>query len=361
MPSSRSRIPSEPAQSPEAVHDLRERLAEVLHDLHTPLAALSLLAIPEDATAPEDEARRQLRRAVTSLRRHTLILRDHPLFRSSPMVLSRSCVDLSAWLREVRAGLEELAHSRGIDIEWDVEGAKGGYSFDAQRMGCAIEHLFMHRARRSARPGHVRVRCESAGGAGFEIGIAGIEAPDPDPLTPHDRFSAGVEFAEAVIASHGGTLEDRELAAGWREWLVRMPSLPGSDVMFAKGAPEGAGSLCRVLVVEDDEALRGLLVDLLSIRFQVDSSADASAAIVAARANPPDLVVADQGLPDSLGTDLAKAIRAETGRDIPLLLVTGYSEEEALPRIDRMRILLKPFRGAELLARSTEMLREFTS
>ena len=79
------------------------------------------------------------------------------------------------------------------------------------------------------------------------------------------------------------------------------------------------------------------------------------------QATRPAAARADQGLPDSLGTDLAKAIRAETGRDIPLLLVTGYSEEDALPKIDRMRILLKPFRGTELLAQSAEMLREFAS
>jgi|GEM_PF-3860317 len=359
MSSSRSRISQDSAHIPETVYDLRERLAEVLHDLHTPLAALSLLAIPDDpSSVQEDDSRRQLRRAVTALRRQTLILRDHPIFRSAPMVLSRMHIDVASWLHELHPRLEELARSRGIDLEWLPADANGSYLFDAQRLEGAIEHLFMYRARRSARPGRVRVRCSSSK-TGFEIGIAGIEAPDPDPLSPRNRFSAGVEFADAVIASHGGTLLDSDSDNGWREWIIRIPNMAGTDSCFPNAPADAEDALRRVLVVEDDQALRELLVDLLSIRFQVDSSPDASAAILSARANPPDLLVADQGLPDSLGTDLALSIRAETGRAIPLLLVTGYAVEEVLPQVDRMRILLKPFRGTELLAQSSELLHEF--
>lgn len=357
MCSQRRIFPPDPSFVPETVYDLRERLGEVLHDLHSPLAALSLLALPEGSSAvPEDDARHQLRRAVTSLRRQIFVLRDHPLFRSTQMVLASGKRDLDPWLAELKCLLEELARARGIDLEWCPHREGGSFVFDASRISGAVEHLFMHRARRSCRPGKIRVRCLWDSDH-LEIGVAGLDAMDPDPTSIPHRFSAGVEFASAVVEAHDGTLQEVETPDGFKEWILRIPGPPGGDSSFADDDDSQEGPLRRVLVVEDDDALRELLTDLLSIRFRVDSSRDAAGALRCAEENPPDLLVADQGLPDSLGTELALAIRSRIGRDIPLLLVTGAVESADMPQLERMRVLVKPFRGTDLLSLSTELLR----
>lgn len=357
MCSQRRTLPPDPFLVPETVHDLRERLAEVLHDLHSPLAALSLLALPDGAeTFPEDDVRNQLRRAVTSLRRQTFVLRDHPLFRSAPVVLSSARCELAPWLAELKTQLVELARARGIDLDWAAAPEDSFFVFDATRLLGAIEHLFMHRARRSARPGVIRFRC-AFHQAGLEIRIAGREAPDPDPLAPRHRPPAGVEFAAAVVEAHDGTLTESLGSDGFTEWLVQLPCPSGCESGFDDVDSSHDGPLRRVLVVEDDQALRELLTDLLSIRFQVDSSRDAAEALACARENPPDLLVADQGLPDSMGTDLALEIRRVCGATIPLLLVTGSGPDVGLPSLPRMRVLVKPFRGTDLLAQSSELLR----
>lgn len=357
MCSYRRTIPPDPSLVPETVFELRERLAEVLHDLHSPLAALSLLALPEDPdSGPEDDTRHQLRRAVIALRRQIFVLRDHPLFRSTPMVLAPSKRDLDPWLAELRGLLAELAKARGIDLDWVPHLGGGGFVFDAQRLSGAVEHLFMHRARRSSRPGSVRVRCHWDANH-FEIGIAGLDASDVDPVSPRYRFSAGVEFASAVIEAHDGFLTEIDSGDGLREWLVRVPFPAGADSSFDEVSNVQEGPLRRVLVVEDDDALRELLSDLLSIRFRVDASRDAAGALRCALENPPDLLVVDQGLPDSSGIELVRRIRTSLGRSIPVLLVTGTVESVDLPVLERMRVLIKPFRGTDLLAQSTDLLR----
>lgn len=357
MCSHRRTIPPDPNAIPESVHELRERLAEILHDLHSPLAALSLLALPEDSSnLPEDGPKRQLRRAVTALRRQTFVLRDHPLFRSAPIVLSSARVELRPWLDDLRVQLEELARARGIDLEWGPVPASGSFVFDAPRLSGAVEHLFMHRARRSTRPGRVRVSVRSDRDA-LEIAIAGQEASDPDPLAPRHRSPTGVEFAAAVVEAHDGELLEELLLDGFVEWRLRVACSSYFDSAFDADSSAHDGALRRVLVIEDDQALRELLVDLLSIRFQVDSSRDASEALQCAIDNPPDLIVADQGLPDAVGTDLAQTIRERTGVEIPLLLVTGCGPDVGIPKLSRMGVLVKPFRGTDLLSRSSDLLR----
>lgn len=342
-------------QDPSAeVRALRERLAEVLHDLHTPLASLSLLALPEPVEgAPEDDARRQLRRAVTTLRRQTQILRDHPLLRQeAPRMALVSC-RVRSWWAELRPALEEISRARGVDLEWTPPAEDGRFSVDVQRLGCALEHFLAQKAWRSVRPGTLRVRVE-LGARQVLVEVEGREAAtEPAP----DRPSAALEFAFAVVEAHGGNVSEIVLPDGWRRWRIALPrdvstdSSTGPDPLLVDQVPH------RVLVVEDDQALRELLQDLLSIRHRVVACRDAAEALQSLQEGVPDLLVVDQGLPDGQGLDLAVQIRRLSGHPIPLLLVTGATTLDALDRLENMRILTKPFRGSELLARSDEMLR----
>ena len=61
----------------------------------------------------------------------------------------------------------------------------------------------------------------------------------------------------------------------------------------------------------------------------------------------PDIVVTDHIMPGLSGTDLARAL-ADEYPDIPVLIVSGYAEEEGIPL--NLARLTKPFRRAELSA-----------
>jgi len=361
MSSQRRRSSAAAGASPE-LHDpsadveaLRDRLAEVLHDLHTPLASLSLLALPEPIDGgTEDESRSQLRRAVTTLRRQTQILRDHPLLRQETPRLALVRCRVSVWCQELRPVLEEIARSRGVDLVWDTPLDDGWFFADVQRLNCALEHLLAQRAWRSARPGALRVQV-ALEDSEVVVLIEGREAGS-DPA-PSRRPSAAVEFALSVVGSHRGAVAESTLADGARQWRVSLPRDRDSSSSAGSEATGSDDVVHRVLVVEDDRALRELLEDLLSIRHQVTACRDASEALQSLSGGNPDLLVVDQGLPDGTGLDLAVEIRRRAGASIPLLLVTGATTLDSLDRLGNMRILAKPFRGSELLARSDEMLR----
>jgi DNA-binding response OmpR family regulator len=116
----------------------------------------------------------------------------------------------------------------------------------------------------------------------------------------------------------------------------------------------------RLLVVEDDAALRGSLLAVLAQHdFEVRAAPDGSSFAGLVRDFRPDLALLDIGLPgDEDGFDLAAALAGTTS--VPFLFITAA---DALP--DRLRgfalgaddYLVKPFSMSELLARIRAVLR----
>ena len=112
----------------------------------------------------------------------------------------------------------------------------------------------------------------------------------------------------------------------------------------------------KVLVVEDEEALRQLLSYNLSKEgFSVALSADGDEALMALDEEKPDLVLLDWMLPNVSGVEICRQLRARSEtRDIPVIMLTARGEEE-----DRIRGLeqgaddyvTKPFSPRELVAR----------
>jgi CheY-like chemotaxis protein len=88
------------------------------------------------------------------------------------------------------------------------------------------------------------------------------------------------------------------------------------------------GQSLRVLVVEDDALTALTWVRLLgSLGHEVEVAADGPAAVRAAEARPPDLVLLDIGLPGMSGYEVARQLRQLPGDSRPLLVaVTGFGE-----------------------------------
>ncbi len=116
----------------------------------------------------------------------------------------------------------------------------------------------------------------------------------------------------------------------------------------------------RILVIEDDNAIRQGIVDALSFHgFLVAEAADGNAGLAAALANDCDLVLLDLILPGMLGMDVLKELRA-AHPTLPVIILTAKGEEQ--DRINGLRAgaddyVVKPFSIKELLARIDAVLR----
>ena len=98
-----------------------------------------------------------------------------------------------------------------------------------------------------------------------------------------------------------------------------------------------------VLVVEDDSTLRGLVAEVLvGEGYAVLEAGRGQQALHLAQEHEPDLVLADQGLPEMSGLELLDRLRAHPSTSrIPLVLVTGLPPEIHDPR--PAGVLAKPF------------------
>lgn len=125
--------------------------------------------------------------------------------------------------------------------------------------------------------------------------------------------------------------------------------------MFGATRPAGA----RLLIVDDDDDLRSLLVRMLRGEgYAVAEAADVEAALAQFNTGQPDLVVLDIMLGGEDGLDVLSSIRGKA--DVPVILLTGRGHEA--DRVLGLKLgaddyVVKPFSAAELSARIATVLR----
>lgn len=120
----------------------------------------------------------------------------------------------------------------------------------------------------------------------------------------------------------------------------------------------------RVLVVDDDAALRAALARALALEgYDVDVAEDGTRAVACFEDGAaPDVVVLDVLMPNLDGIGACRQIRARS--DVPILMLTA--RDEVGDRIEGLDAgaddyLGKPFAVTELLARLRALLRRTTS
>ena len=121
----------------------------------------------------------------------------------------------------------------------------------------------------------------------------------------------------------------------------------------------------RVLIVDDDDYLRKVLVSQLRHEGVVDlkEAAKASEAFEKVDQFKPDLILLDIQLPDGNGFDICTKLRAR-GFEKPIIMLTGQQEEtDIIKGLDTGAndYIAKPMRFGELVARIRVQLRQYKS
>lgn len=126
-------------------------------------------------------------------------------------------------------------------------------------------------------------------------------------------------------------------------------------------AVPGRESGGRVLIADHDADARDHLRRLLATHHEVVTAADGDAALAAALAEPPDLIVSDLMMSGRDGLALLSALRADPATtSVPVLLLSARAGEDAAVQAlagGADDYLVKPFTALELLARVDAHLR----
>lgn len=105
----------------------------------------------------------------------------------------------------------------------------------------------------------------------------------------------------------------------------------------------------RILVVEDDDDNRGIVVKILTGEgYSTLEATDGRAAIALARREHPDLIIMDLAMPDLDGWETSRRLKADPkSADIPIIALTAFAmrgDEERARKAGCDAYLSKPCR-----------------
>ncbi|MHB1096681.1 MAG: ATPase, T2SS/T4P/T4SS family [Gemmatimonadaceae bacterium] len=184
-------------------------------------------------------------------------------------------------------------------------------------------------------------------------GPAAVEAPKKRDAAPK-RNSGALDGMEAHVLPAGAEV---------RTHLHAVPKSPVSTEfqLVDEVAGDGRAAPKKVLLVEDEDALRRVMKDLLEREgFVCFEAADGVKALDEIDRAAPDIVVLDLNLPRLDGYGVLSHLRARPAtQDLPVIVLTAKGDEDSEVRVFEFGAndyLTKPFRPRALSARLHSLL-----
>jgi PAS domain S-box-containing protein len=375
-----------------------EFLATLSHELRTPLTAVlgwtRLLGTGQLDKATSARALETIERNAQSQVQLIDDILDVSRIIRGKLRLSVRPVELAPVIEAAVDSVRPAADAKGIRLQVILDPRTGPVSGDPDRLQQVVWNLISNAIKFTPKDGRVQVTLARVD-SHLEIAVSdtgqGIGAEflpyvfdrfrqaDPTPTRAHGGLGLGLAIVRHLVELHGGSVKAESNGAGrGATFRVMLPLLAATRNTVSAPAesvesepqsgtrvtgffdsfecpPELDG--LRVLVVEDDDDSRGMLVAVLEqCRAEVVAVAGAEAAMRVLEGWRPDVIVSDIEMPGEDGFTLMRRLRglpAERGGDIPAAALTAYARPE-----DRMRALMagfqihvpKPVEPAELVA-----------
>jgi two-component system, cell cycle sensor histidine kinase and response regulator CckA len=210
------------------------------------------------------------------------------------------------------------------------------------------------------RPGRYGVLVVSDTGHGMDGStVSQLFQPFYTTRDRSDRVGLGLPGVYGTVKQSGGYVwVDSAVGVGTAVSVYLPLMLPALEATAAPAAP--ASSLATILVVEDNPAVRALIVrSLLRAGHSVLEAHDGAEALrVASLAGAIDVLVSDVMLPHLNGEEVAARLRMERP-DLRVIYISGFSRQNGLSHSrfeEPGAFLQKPFAPGQLLGMINQLL-----
>jgi PAS domain S-box-containing protein len=354
----------------------------VAHDFNNRLLVIMGYAeLLKRGTAGDPELEGHADVVLTSARRAADLTRQLLAFGRRQMLKPRA-TDASALVDRMRRMLERLI---GESVELvTVLGAKQPMLADPGQIEQVLMNLVLNA--RDAMPKGGRVTIETAdavveagavselpAGSYVALSVSDSGAGIPDAVlerifepffTTKDvgkGTGLGLAMVDGIVRQSNGIVSVKSVEGRGATFTVYLPRATerrvDSPLPFV--AVTRLPNVETVLVVEDEDQVRQLLVDVLAIgAYHVLEARDGERALEVAlgHSGPIDLLVTDVLMPKLKGPELAERLRQHQP-GLQTLYISGYAERETLPALGpNEHFLAKPFLPADLFRAARDIL-----
>ena len=350
-------------------HTKDEFLAMLAHELRNPLAPISSSASLLSMQFQDEPRIRQTTTIISRQVRHMSRLIDDLLDVSR---VTRGLVKLKLGVvdfRDIVSGALDQARplisEKGQQVEVALPAAPVHVRGDQTRLVQSVANILNNAAKYTQKDGRISLRLE-ADDARMLLTVSDNGSGMPAELVPNvfDLFTQG---ARTLARSQGGLglgltlvkrlveLHDGEVGASSRgvgqgsSFTLALPCVDAAPAAAPGGAPQHEvqeeknavpARPLRLVLVDDNADAVDSLSTLLNVQgYQTAVEYDARSGLRRARAERPDAMLVDIGLPDIDGYQLAQQLRAmpETSGTV-LVAITGYGQSK-----DRERAIAAGF------------------
>lgn len=181
------------------------------------------------------------------------------------------------------------------------------------------------------------------------------------------RTGLGLSVVHGVVDRHRGSVQVRSEEGGGTTVTLWLPAARGYAVDTRQPAidaprdPEvGRPAPRSILVLEDEEEIRSMLVDALAeAGYRVESATDGLTGLAHFQGGNFDVVLTDLSLPERSGLDVARAVKSMRP-ETPVVLITGWGRLVDPVRLRESGVdlmLVKPFRLERVISVVADALR----
>lgn len=355
-------------------------LATASHDLRQPLQALALLngTLRRTVTDPlVMDALSQQEQAIAAMARLLNALLDISKLESGAVKPEITDFPVARLLGEMRREFSNVAAGKGLMLE--VETPNACVRSDPSLVEQVLRNLVSNAIKYTHR-GSVRLRCPLVTDSLVRlevidtgVGISAAQIPciydefyqvGITGSGPRNGYGLGLSIVRRIVELLGLKIEVRSQPGEGSVFSLLLPAAgevadteqPAEPVAAAR---RGGGRRPRVLLVEDDPAVRDATEMLLRVEgYQVTAVDSLEQARRAGAASEIDLVLTDYHLGNSeTGVQVISALREIRAAPIKSVLITGDTTGviHELPQDPNLRVTSKPIDAERLLT----LLREF--